>query len=100
MRYGRLRWPPSPSTYPASHARSSWYRAGWSASSSENAEVSYPGSRIRGMTSNPIGLYEAAAAQADRVVAAVREEQLDDPTPCSDWRGGAGLNQLVARQPL
>jgi uncharacterized protein (TIGR03086 family) len=47
------------------------------------------------MTSNPIATYEAAAAQADRVVAAVRAEQLGDPTPCSDWRVRDVINHLV-----
>src|SRR5947209_903838 len=47
------------------------------------------------MAQNPIALYEAAAAQADRVVAAVRAEQLDEPSPCSDWRVRDVINHLV-----
>jgi uncharacterized protein (TIGR03086 family) len=46
-------------------------------------------------TANPIALYEAAAAQADRVVAAVHEDQLEDPTPCTDWRVRDVINHLV-----
>ena len=47
------------------------------------------------MTQHPIALYEAAAAQADRVVAAVAADQLGDPTPCNDWRVRDVINHLV-----
>jgi uncharacterized protein (TIGR03086 family) len=47
------------------------------------------------MGNDPIALFEAAAAQADRVVAAVREDQLADPTPCTEWRVRDLINHLV-----
>ncbi len=47
------------------------------------------------MTQDPIALFEAAAAQTDRVVAAVRPDQLADPTPCADWRVRDVINHLV-----
>src|SRR5438552_18874372 len=47
------------------------------------------------MTQDAIALFDAAAAQADRVVAAVRPDQLADPTPCTDWRVRDVINHLV-----
>src|SRR2546423_6631754 len=47
------------------------------------------------MGNDPIPLFEAAAAQTDRVVAAVRPEQFADPTPCADWRVRDLINHLV-----
>jgi uncharacterized protein (TIGR03086 family) len=47
------------------------------------------------MTTNPLDLFEAAAAQADRVVAAVRADQLGDPTPCADWTVRDVINHLT-----
>jgi uncharacterized protein (TIGR03086 family) len=47
------------------------------------------------MTQDPIALFDAAAAQADRVVAAVRPDQLGHPTPCTDWRVRDVINHLV-----
>ncbi len=47
------------------------------------------------MTHDPIALFDAPAAQADRVVAAVRDDQLADPTPCTDWRVRDVINHVV-----
>ncbi len=57
--------------------------------------VSYPRSRIRAMTKDPIALYEAAAAQMERLIAAVQPGQLDDPTPCTQWRVRDLINHVV-----
>src|SRR5689334_14063317 len=48
------------------------------------------------MTKDPIALFEAAAAQADRLIAAIRPEQLDDPSPCTEWRVRDVVNHLVS----
>src|SRR2546430_13879984 len=48
------------------------------------------------MTANPLELFEAAAAQADGVVAAVRPDQLGDPTPCTDWTVRDVINHLTS----
>src|SRR5262249_58763593 len=54
-----------------------------------------PGPESRGMTDDPLARFEAAAAQADRVVAAVRADQLGDPTPCTDWTVRDLINHLT-----
>jgi uncharacterized protein (TIGR03086 family) len=46
-------------------------------------------------TEDPLALFQAAAAQAGRVVAAVRPEQLDDPTPCTAWTVRDVINHLT-----
>ena len=47
------------------------------------------------MTANPLERFEAAAVQADRVVAAVRADQLGDPTPCTGWTVRDVINHLT-----
>jgi uncharacterized protein (TIGR03086 family) len=47
------------------------------------------------MTENPLADFDAAAAQADRVVAAVRPEQLGDPTPCDPWTVRDLINHMT-----
>jgi uncharacterized protein (TIGR03086 family) len=47
------------------------------------------------MTHDPLADFEAAAAQAQRVVAAVRADQLGDPTPCTDWTVRDVINHMV-----
>jgi uncharacterized protein (TIGR03086 family) len=47
------------------------------------------------MTDDPLARFEAAAAQADRVVAAVRPDQLGDPTPCTGWTVRDVINHLT-----
>jgi uncharacterized protein (TIGR03086 family) len=42
-----------------------------------------------------IARFAAAAAQADRVVAAVRPDQLGDPTPCPPWTVRDLINHIV-----
>ncbi len=37
------------------------------------------------MTDDPLARFEAAAAQAERLVTAVSADQLADPTPCPAW---------------
>jgi uncharacterized protein (TIGR03086 family) len=49
-----------------------------------------------GMTmDDALALFHAAAAQAQRVVAAVRPDQLDDPTPCTAWTVRDLINHLT-----
>ena len=48
---------------------------------------------VLGMRSNE--LMAAAAPQAERVVAGVREDQLDNPTPCAEWTVRRLLNHLL-----
>jgi uncharacterized protein (TIGR03086 family) len=47
------------------------------------------------MTDDPLSRFEAAAAQAERVVAAVRVDQLADPTPCTAWTVRDVINHLT-----
>jgi uncharacterized protein (TIGR03086 family) len=47
------------------------------------------------MTDDPIGLFEAAALQACRVVDGVTPDQLGDPTPCVAWDVRALINHMV-----
>ena len=44
----------------------------------------------------PIELYEATAAQARRVVAGVRPEQLHNSTPCSEWDVESLMDHLTS----
>ena len=43
----------------------------------------------------PVDLYEAAVRHTRAVVAGVKSEQLNNPTPCSEWNVQALLNHLV-----
>ncbi|OLB77926.1 MAG: TIGR03086 family protein [Actinobacteria bacterium 13_2_20CM_2_71_6] len=47
------------------------------------------------MTDNPIALFDAAVAHTDGVIAAVRPEQLADPSPCAGWTVRDVINHLV-----
>jgi uncharacterized protein (TIGR03086 family) len=47
------------------------------------------------MTNDPLARFEAAAAQAERLVTAVRPDQLGDPTPCTGWTVRDVINHLV-----
>jgi uncharacterized protein (TIGR03086 family) len=47
------------------------------------------------MTDDPLGRFAAAAAQADRVVAATRADQLGEPTPCAGWTVRDLINHMV-----
>jgi uncharacterized protein (TIGR03086 family) len=47
------------------------------------------------VTDDPIPRFTAAAAEADRVIAAVRPDQLDDPTPCPPWTVRELVNHIV-----
>lgn len=41
-------------------------------------------------------LYERALADTGHIVAGIRADQLDLPTPCPDWNVGAVLHRLIA----
>ena len=43
----------------------------------------------------PLDRYDRAAATATSVVDAIRSDQYDDPTPCTDWNVRQLLNHLV-----
>jgi uncharacterized protein (TIGR03086 family) len=60
-----------------------------------NGKLSYRAGRILGMTQDPLARFDAAAALAQRVVAAVRPDQLDDPTPCTGWTVRNVINHMV-----
>jgi uncharacterized protein (TIGR03086 family) len=47
------------------------------------------------MTENPLVKFDRAAAVADSVIAAVRPDQLGDPTPCTEWSVRQLINHLV-----
>jgi uncharacterized protein (TIGR03086 family) len=47
------------------------------------------------MTHDPLALFQAAALQAERVVAAVRPDQLGDPSPCPEWTVRDLINHLA-----
>ena len=44
------------------------------------------------MAENPFVNFDRAAAVADSVIAAVKPDQLDDPTPCTEW----SVRQLIS----
>ena len=44
---------------------------------------------------NPLARFDRAAAAADAAIAAVRPEQLDAPTPCTEWTVRQLLNHVV-----
>ena len=46
-------------------------------------------------SSDPIGLYRDATSRAIEVVEAVNEDQLDWPTPCSEWTVQQLIDHLV-----
>jgi uncharacterized protein (TIGR03086 family) len=51
---------------------------------------------MSGMTTDdPLAQFHAAAAQAQRVVATVRPDQLGDPTPCTGWTVRDVINHLT-----
>ncbi len=47
------------------------------------------------MTDDALVLFDRAATLADGVVAAVRTDQLDNPTPCTEWSVRQLLNHVV-----
>jgi uncharacterized protein (TIGR03086 family) len=47
------------------------------------------------MTENPFALLDRAAAVADNVIAAVKPDQLDNPSPCTEWSVREVINHLV-----
>jgi uncharacterized protein (TIGR03086 family) len=49
-----------------------------------------------GKIDDPVGLYRAATDQAVTVVEAVTADQLDWPTPCSEWTVQQVIDHLVA----
>jgi uncharacterized protein (TIGR03086 family) len=53
------------------------------------------GWQYRPMTDDLMGLFATAAAEAEQVIAAIRPEQLDNATPCTDWNVRALLNHMV-----
>jgi uncharacterized protein (TIGR03086 family) len=47
------------------------------------------------MAENPLAQFDRAVAVANDVIAAVKPDQLDHPTPCTDWSVRQLLNHLV-----
>ncbi len=47
------------------------------------------------MTEDLFARLDAAAEHADRIIAGTRPDQLDDPTPCTDWDVRALLNHMI-----
>ncbi len=47
------------------------------------------------ITPNPVALLEQTTARTKAVIAGVRQSQLDDPTPCSQWNVHGLLNHLI-----
>jgi uncharacterized protein (TIGR03086 family) len=47
------------------------------------------------MAENPFVNFDRAAAVADSVIAAVKPDQLDDPTPCTEWSVRQLINHVV-----
>src|SRR5262249_46332417 len=47
------------------------------------------------MSDDPLSLYYRAASLADATVSAVRPDQFDDPTPCTQWTVRQLLNHLI-----
>jgi uncharacterized protein (TIGR03086 family) len=48
-----------------------------------------------GMTDAPLDRFDRAAATATAVIDAVKPDQLDDPTPCTEWNVRQLLNHLI-----
>jgi uncharacterized protein (TIGR03086 family) len=48
-----------------------------------------------GMSENPFALLDRAAAVADSVIAGVKSDQLDNPSPCTEWSVRDVINHLV-----
>jgi uncharacterized protein (TIGR03086 family) len=44
---------------------------------------------------NPLARFDRAAEAAGRVIAGVKPEQLDDPTPCTEWNVRQVINHIV-----
>ena len=44
---------------------------------------------------NPLELYRQAIIRAKEVVAQIKQEQLDSPTPCAEWNVRTVINHLI-----
>ena len=44
---------------------------------------------------NPVTLLEQTTVRTKAVLAGVRQSQLDDPTPCSEWNVHGLVNHLI-----
>ena len=49
-------------------------------------------------TPNPVDLYQKTTSRVKEVVAEVRQEQLQDATPCTEWNVGSLLRHLIGGQ--
>jgi uncharacterized protein (TIGR03086 family) len=58
-------------------------------------EVSDPSGSMSGMTKNPLALLDRATALAEGVIAAVKPDQLNNPSPCTEWTVREVINHLV-----
>jgi uncharacterized protein (TIGR03086 family) len=47
------------------------------------------------MTQNPLARFDRAAALADGVIAAVKPDHLDNPSPCTEWSVRQVINHVV-----
>ncbi len=47
------------------------------------------------MTENPLAQFDRAAAVAEEVIAAVKPDQFDHPTPCTTWTVRQVINHIV-----
>ncbi|NJC69784.1 TIGR03086 family protein [Planosporangium thailandense] len=47
------------------------------------------------MTENPFSQFDRSTAVAEQVIGAIRRDQFDDPTPCTDWSVRQLINHLV-----
>ncbi|GAA0626462.1 TIGR03086 family metal-binding protein [Kutzneria viridogrisea] len=47
------------------------------------------------MSDNPIALFQRAAAMVDATVSAVRPDQFDHPTPCTEWTVRQLINHVL-----
>jgi uncharacterized protein (TIGR03086 family) len=47
------------------------------------------------MTQNPLARFDRAAAVADATIAAVKTNQLGDPTPCTEWSVRQVINHMA-----
>ncbi len=44
---------------------------------------------------DPVDLYQRAITRAKEVVAHIRQDQIDSPTPCTEWNVHAVINHLI-----
>jgi hypothetical protein len=44
---------------------------------------------------NPVELFSKASSYAHRVLAGIKQEQLNSPTPCSEWNVKALIDHIV-----